>query len=184
MSLYRKWQIFLEKSKGYTLLHYCSLTLAHAKGQSQMASTLPTIHFGRILLIFRGVWHNDILTGLAILIWRMVNKSRVVKTAGFLPPRAVTTSKPSTQLANCVYNISVKKTRWFYRLVPYHQQQYRIQATDRCNVELQSSQQNADDENPIEKNGPKGTSMALNRAEVLLQSTRFKHVETSSKTTH
>ena len=77
-----------EKSKGYTtLLH--SLTLAHAKGPSQKESTLPTIHCERTVLIFRGVWHDDILTvaGLAILIRRMANKSRVVKTAGFQPSK-------------------------------------------------------------------------------------------------
>ena len=100
------------------MLHYCSLTLAHAKGPSQKESTLPTlptIHFERTVLIFRGAWHDDILAvaGLAIPIRR--NGQQVEGCADCRIPaiKVWQLPRPSTQLALCVQHFREKKTSYF-----------------------------------------------------------------------
>ena len=163
-----------EKSKGYTtLLH--SLTLAHAKGPSQKESTLPTIHCERTVLIFRGVWHDDILTvaGLAILIRRMANKSRVVKTAGFQPSKC--------DNFQAIYSTGFVRTTFPWKKTSDFTGCMSCNITVRsvshlCAMFLQSSQQNDDSLDWTDLRRHQGLNELM-----LLQSTRFKHAETSSK---
>ena len=160
MSLYRKWQIFRKKNLK-DVLHYGSLTLAaHAKGPSQKESTLPTIHFERTVSIFRGVWHDDILTvaGLAILINFQAIYYHLLNWL-------------------CVYNISVKKTSDFTGCMSCD---ITVSHLVQCFCKVPSKMMTLLIERTFGHHRWDVELPWLNEF-MLLQSTRFKHNWTSSK---